>query len=126
MWQVINAHESYFLDMPTCVGAVKFFREIEKFSPIILTACPRTNYANAAMQKRQWVRKHLSENVTVLPVIGGHNKWLFMHAPGDILIDDYEKNLKPWRKAGGRGILHTNFPSTLVDLYAAIPARGDV
>lgn len=120
MWQTINAHPSYFRDMPTCPGAVEFFREIVHLEPIVLTACPRTNYANAAQQKRAWVYEHLGPHVTVLPVMGGHNKPLFMHAPGDILIDDFEKNTKAWAAAGGLAILHRSFDSTLGSLDMAL------
>lgn len=116
MWARINAHPSYFLDMPVCWGAVEFFRSIEHRSPIILTACPRTNYAHVAGQKRAWVREHLSADVTILPVMGGHNKPLFMHAPGDILIDDFERNTKAWEKAGGFAILHRGFETTSYEL----------
>jgi len=118
MWAKINAHPSYFEDMPMCPGAADFFAEIQRLSPIILTACPRTNYAHVAGQKRRWVRKHLGSDVTVLPIMGGHNKHLFMNAPGDVLIDDYEKNCAPWRKSGGVAILHTSFAETRAALAA--------
>jgi hypothetical protein len=79
---------------------------------IVCTACPRHNYANVARQKRGWVRQHLSHDLPVLPVTGGKNKALFMHAPGDILIDDFERNIKAWEEEGGVGILHTDFETT--------------
>ena len=119
MWAQINSHKSYFRDMPMCPGALNFWREVESLNPIILTACPKSNYQHVAIQKREWCREHLSADVTVLPVMGGRNKWLFMHKPGDILIDDYEKNIKPWNAAGGVGILHTGFEETRAQLYAA-------
>lgn len=125
MWAKINAHQSYFEDMPLCDGAADFFADIQHLKPIILTACPRTNYAHVAGQKRRWVHKHLGAGVTVLPVMGGHNKHIFMHAPGDILIDDYEKNCAPWRKSGGVAILHTSFDATRSELRAAIRARAN-
>lgn len=124
MWAKINAHPSYFEDMPLCDGADDFFAEIKHLNPIILTACPRTNYAHVAGQKRRWVRKHLGETVTVLPVMGGHNKCLFMHAAGDVLIDDYAKNCGPWSAIGGVSILHKSFGETREALAAAIRARG--
>jgi hypothetical protein len=120
MWNKINAHKSYFLDMPLCDGADAFYAEVEHLEPIILTACPRKNYANAAQQKRQWVRDNLSPDATVLPVMGGHNKWLFMHDAGDVLVDDYAKNIKPWVKAGGAGVLHKNFDETSRQIAAII------
>lgn len=106
MWEKINAHATYFRDMPVCLGAKEFFREILEFDPIILTACPKSNYAHVARQKRDWVREHLSATCHILPVMGGRNKPLFMHSRGDILIDDFERNIKAWRDEGGVGIHH--------------------
>lgn len=112
LWVQINSHPSYFRDMPPCKGAKAFFDSISWLDPIILTACPKTNYANAARQKRSWVREHLSAHCIVLPVMGGSNKPLFMHAPGDILIDDFERNIIAWRDEGGIGIQHSDFVTT--------------
>lgn len=116
LWATINAHPSYFRDMPVCLGAKEFFREIEHLSPIVLTACPKSNYAHVARQKRAWVREHLSDAITILPVMGGRNKALFMHAPGDILIDDFERNTKAWEEEGGVAILHQSFGQTEKEL----------
>lgn len=121
LWATINSHPSYFLDMPTCPGAIEFFRSIEHLDPIILTACPKTNYANAALQKRAWVRNHLSKDILILPVMGGRNKPLFMDQAGDILIDDFERNTDAWLAAGGIAILHRDFDQTMASLVQAWP-----
>lgn len=107
LWPNINGCDRYFADLPPCPGAIDFFMQVAPFEPTILTACPKSNYQAVARQKREWVRRHLGWGVPVLPVMGGANKVLFMHAPGDILIDDFEKNLAPWRAEGGVAILHT-------------------
>lgn len=112
MWQVINSHDSYFRDMPPCPGAKEFFASVAWIEPIILTACPSSNYGHVARQKRAWVREHLSTSCIILPVMGGRNKALFMHAPGDVLIDDFERNIKAWELEGGVGILHRDFQTT--------------
>lgn len=122
MWKIINAHPSYFFDMPVCHGALDFFATVAHLNPIILTACPKSDYQNTARQKRAWVRKHLSASITVLPVMGGRNKPLFMHQPGDILIDDFESNTKVWEQAGGVAILHRGFDTTLRSLRQIIGA----
>ena len=106
MWATINAHPSYFRDMPLCDGAKAFFDRISWLDPIILTACPKSNYAHVAKQKREWVREHLSTTCHILPVMGGRNKPLFMHSKGDILIDDFRRNIEAWEQDGGVGILH--------------------
>ncbi|KAF1698448.1 hypothetical protein CSC62_05265 [Pseudoxanthomonas jiangsuensis] len=121
MWGHINGHASFFRDLPPMAGAVEFFRSIEHLSPVILTACPRSNYAHVAGQKRAWVREHLSATCLVLPVLGGRHKPLFMHQPGDILIDDFEKNCAAWADAGGVAIKHEgDWNATSVALDAAL------
>lgn len=112
LWKWINSHGNFFLNLPLMEGALQFFRSVEHMNPTILTACPKSNYTVAAVQKRQWVYKHLSPDVTVIPMMGGKNKCLFMHAPGDILIDDFEKNCIPWAEHGGFAICHKDFVTT--------------
>lgn len=124
MWAQINSHPSYFRDMPVCEGAKDFFFRIEWLDPIILTACPKSNYGHVARQKRDWVREHLSTSCHVLPVMGGRNKPLFMHSRGDILIDDFEKNTNAWKLEGGFAILHRDFSTTRDELQREIVRRG--
>lgn len=106
MWSHINGHPSFFRDLPPMAGAVDFFRSIEHLNPVILTACPKSNYPHVAAQKRAWVREHLSASCLVLPVLGGRHKPLFMHQLGDVLIDDFGKNCEAWSEAGGVAIKH--------------------
>lgn len=120
LWKWINGHGNFFRNLPVCEGALEFFRSVEHLNPTILTACPKTNYATAAVQKRQWVYEHLSKDVTVIPMLGGKNKCLFMHAPGDVLIDDFEKNCIPWTEHGGYAILHKDFKTTRDNLNLAL------
>lgn len=107
MWRTINAYPAYFRGMPIFAGAKAFFHSISWMNPIILTACPWSNYQDVARQKRGWVREHLSSTCQILPVMGGRNKPLFMHSPGDILIDDYKRNIAAWEDEGGVGLLHS-------------------
>ena len=122
MWKNINQHGSWFRGLKMCDGAAEFWRNLNRQdAPIsILTACPKTNYAEAAIQKRQWVYEHLGTDVTVLPVLGGKNKVLFMHAPGDILIDDYKINCDAWDQHGGVSIHHKNFQKTWYELWSEL------
>lgn len=118
MWEAIYEHGTFFADLPLMDGAKAFFASIEHLDPIILTACPAERYAEVAIQKRAWVRQHLSDEVLILPVQGSASKALFMHAPGDILIDDFSKNTLAWQCAGGRAIRHTCFAATSRELAA--------
>lgn len=116
LWDLIKKNGTFFRDLPACPGAPEFFEKIRALKPIILTACPKTDYQSAAQQKREWVREHLGSDVMVIPMLGGKNKALFMHQPGDILIDDFEKNIKSWQEHGGIGVLHKNFDRTCSQL----------
>lgn len=114
LWASINTRDDFFADMPLMRGALDFFRYVQPLGPQILTACPNSNYRIAALQKKHAVRKNLPGNPVVLPVNGGKNKGLFMHMTGDILIDDYGRNIDCWEELGGVGIKHVgeDFEST--------------
>lgn len=126
MWKIINTHPTFFRELPPMAGAIDFMDWVRPLQPIVLTACPKSNYAHVASQKRDWVRAHLGADVTVLPVWGGASKPLFMHAPGDVLIDDYRRNTEAWEAAGGIAILHRGFDGTRDALLDALwPARAN-
>nr|DAU76350.1 MAG TPA: 5'(3')-deoxyribonucleotidase [Caudoviricetes sp.] len=112
LWDNINSYPTFFADLPMFEDTLWFFRRVQSLNPKIITACPKTNYHDVAFQKRQWVYKNLGD-FEVLPVMGGKNKVLFMHSPGDVLVDDFEKNLKPWTKHGGVSIHHSSLEDSL-------------
>jgi 5'-nucleotidase len=120
MWKKINSYPDFFANLPPMKDAMVLFDYVmstwRSEDVSILTACPRSNYRNAAIQKRVWVRKHLNENITVIPMLGGVNKSLFMHEPSDILIDDMEKNCSSWEELGGIAIVHKSAAETIAKL----------
>lgn len=126
MWKMINSYHDFYANLPLMEDALELFDALWYSSHFddmsILTACPKSNYKNAAIQKRGWVRKNLAENITVIPMLGGANKALFMHEPGDILIDDMEKNCKAWEELGGIAIVHKNAADTLAKLKEIVKA----
>jgi 5'-nucleotidase len=119
MWKMINSYHDFYANLPLMKDALQLFGKIAydfECDVSILTACPKSNYKNAAIQKRAWVREHLSKDITVIPMMGGVNKALFMHEPGDILIDDFEKNCKAWEELGGIAIVHKSAAETIAKL----------
>jgi len=66
----INGHLSFFRDLPPMAVTLEFFRSVEHLNPVILTACPESNYPRVAAQKGAWVRERLSQTRVVLPVLG--------------------------------------------------------
>lgn len=120
MWEHIRARPDFFSELEPFAGAVEFLEEVRGWSPMILTAAPKSDYMNAARAKMRWVRAHLDTSIIVLPVMGGRNKPAFIQTPGDILVDDYGRNCDLWRDAGGIAIKHETFAQTLAELDQAL------
>lgn len=129
MWERVFAHPNFFELLPVEEGADELFEAMTWLNHSILTACPHSNYVAAARQKRAWFKLNYPDfERPILPVVGGTNKCVMMHKPGDILIDDWGKNIEAWEAAGGVGILHdhTNIESTLERLLAALTKHAEI
>lgn len=135
-WGVLDKVPHLFRDLPPLADAMELWQGIQAFaaregnvSPRVLSALPKlTNELRTAPgDKREWVRQNLSPTMPVLLVDGGLAKSHFAR-PGDILIDDLERNIRAWRAAGGLGVLHTDAKSSLQQLedlarHARIPVN---
>lgn len=81
----------------------------------ILSAYPNDCLDKEAVRqgKRQWVRDHLGiRDICRVHIVPREDKKLYAH-PLSLLIDDKEKNVLEFCRAGGTGWLHENFPGTL-------------
>lgn len=84
----------------------------------VLTGIPRAcSLPTAEEQKRKWIEIYfptLSNRFKIGPFASDKYKHCFYSS--DILIDDNEKNINEWNKAGGIGILHISAKETLKQL----------
>lgn len=128
MWRNIDQHEGFWLDIPVMKGGKEFYTWLlaqcyhHGAELAILTAAPdNEKHYGIARHKKQWVKQHLGD-VMVLPSYGSERKAAFLQNPGDILIDDWHKNIKAWKEEGGIGIKHIgdDFVSTRVAVTNAI------
>lgn len=120
LWANIDAYDGdFFYDLPVLPGfreAIQWFKD-NGFEVIYLTACPASSYEYVARQKHDWVRLVLEdEESLVIPIVGGKNKAKILQFQGDVLVDDFAKNIDAWNLAGGRGILHTDWGITLAKI----------
>jgi 5'(3')-deoxyribonucleotidase len=84
----------------------------------ILSSPLRPPERNSSIRgKKTWLKRYLPSHY--------HNSIFdsekYAHCTkGDILIDDMSKNIDPWIKCGGIGILHTNIDDTIDQLKRAL------
>lgn len=105
--------EPWFANLPKREDADELFQYVtNNFDNVqILTATGKTP-SDAAQQKREWVKKNYGAEVVVNTVQSANDKAVYAN-PRAILIDDREKSIKPFIKAGGYGILHRDTTSTI-------------
>lgn len=115
-WSKINDVE-FFAGMPPMPDAFELWDYVGHLygGAIILTGCPTTGRAQAERNKREWVSRHLGFSIEVRTVL---SKEKSQHcAPGDILIDDWEKYRPLWEAKGGVWITHTSANNTINRLH---------
>ena len=123
-WQTVKDVPRLFRDhLRPVVGSYQFVRTIEELYGTthtigFLTSIPKPSGSmlTAADDKRAWVKFYLVDHIPVHTIIGGVNKCQYVNGPNDILVDDLHRNIEAWNKAGGLGVLHTDFDSTLFTL----------
>jgi len=88
------------------------------YDPVILTGLPRrVTIPTAKEDKAEWVKFHLGPEVEFNTGPFAVDKQKHCQ-PGDILIDDSERNIDQWKAKGGIGILHTSAAKTIKELEA--------
>ena len=122
MWKRIGKVQNFFATMPLLPGAADFVARYAHLNPIFLTHVPVNKFApffeEYTKQKIQAIQQ-VGWNGLVVPVPGYGKKIekaAYMQKPGDILVDDWHKNVAAWIDAGGQGILHTDFTTTIAEM----------
>jgi len=100
--------------MPDAMLGIEYLRNAPVPTQILSsTASPERNDA-IAKQKLIWLHTHgITFNPILVPGKRHKYKWA---TPDSIIIDDTESVINDWRKAGGIGILHKNWVTTLAIL----------
>lgn len=119
-WTTTNARAPHlFYQLPVLPGAHRLMSELvrlrrrDQIELKILTAIPsEIRMSAAADDKRRWMNKHFPEIPSRdVHVVKRSQKQEFAKGfagqPPAILIDDFEKNIREWRTAGGIGLLYT-------------------
>ena len=118
MWDAVRRYSAeggeLWYELPLMPDAMTLWNYVKKYNPEILSATGDPKYG-ADSQKRRWIAEHFGSNVKVNLTRKAADK--AQHAaPNRILIDDKMKAIRPWREAGGIGILHTSAANTIRQL----------
>lgn len=106
LWAHVETDDDFWLDMPFFDHAHELVDMGRAYNAQFLTGCPAIGYDRASAHKKEKLG-----NTFGIPVITcrSRDKALHMIAPGDILVDDFMKNIKRWEEAGGIGIHFKTF-----------------
>lgn len=111
LYNLINENTDHFwLDMKWMPDGKELWDFVKDMNPTILTT-PAETVKNCVEDKEIWMERELGD----IDVIMSIDKYEYAH-PKAILIDDRAKNIDPWVKAGGIGILHTSAKTSIQEL----------
>jgi len=111
-WEPISkAGAKFWITLKWMPDGKQLWDYVKKYNPELLSAPSREE--SSRMGKRVWVKRELPGTKLILKSADRKQE---LASPNSILIDDREKNIEQWRKAGGIGILHTDTASTIKKL----------
>lgn len=121
-WKFIRNNPTFYANLPLMPGADRGWERVKKYKPAILTGAPSAGFDDAKAAKLAWYAKysHVFTGLSKIIVCLSKDKALHMVNPGDILIDDHQKNGDKWIAAGGNFILFKNADQAADDLDALV------
>lgn len=118
-WEKIHEHgEDFWVNLEPYPWCHELVTWMQKLGDVVIATSPsrcHTSYAG----KRRWL---VNNGLGHLPSMFGAHKHL-MAAPGRVLIDDAEHNLKAWAQRGG---IDVRFPQPWNVAGYALPAEGNI
>lgn len=112
LWNEVRQIPHFYAKLDPIPGSIELFHTIHGLLGDrcrILTGIPkpRRNIEQAAADKIEWVNRYIGSGI-IVRTVWREQKKEFCTGINCILVDDYEKNIREWEKAGGTGILFRN------------------
>lgn len=112
-WKSIqHGPNEFFRNLPLMPDAQELFDAVKHLRPIILTGCPRGNWAE--LQKIEWARDRFPGTPLVTCMSRDKRDYCLS---GDVIVDDYTKHRARWIGAGGIFVHHTSTKTSLAELH---------
>lgn len=115
-WSELERKGDFYRNMPVMADARVLFDGVKHLNPIILTGCPRGDWAQ--QQKIDWAAEHFP-GVRIITCRSADKR---DHAErGDTIIDDWPQHRHRWLQMGGHWISHYCAETSLAALWALHP-----
>ena len=112
-WDPINKQgEKFWVNLEWMKDGKRLWSYIEEYYPVLLSSPSRNGYGSRK-GKNSWVNRELPGVPLLLEYSSQKKKYA---GPNCILIDDRDRNIEQWVSAGGIGILHKDFNTTILEL----------
>ena len=113
-WKPLNDDPTWYGRIPVKDDAQWLISYVRSLGvPVKVLSATGWDWVRVGVQKTEWAFKNFGFDPSdVLFVKEGKKKFVFAKK-GSLLIDDMERNVIPWREAGGSGIVHYNAENTI-------------
>jgi 5'(3')-deoxyribonucleotidase len=100
-WEVLEYKDRFWCNLKPFPWARELYRYLSSIGQVTICTSPSL-HPTCPAQKIEWVQRHLGLRSSNMMI--GSRKYL-MAKPGNVLIDDYPKNVEAFRTVGGDAIL---------------------
>ena len=116
-WNKINQTKGFWANLGWKPNAKRLHSFIMKYDPYVLSAYTGRD-PTSKVGKMKWLKKNAGfKRGNIHLVLRSQKKsYATTDEKPNILIDDFDKNIREWQAAGGIGILHTDVGKTINEL----------
>ena len=116
-WNKVNQTKGFWPNLGWKPNAKKLHSFIIKYNPHVLSAYTGRD-PTSKVGKMKWLKKNANfKRGNIHLVLRSQKKdFATTDEKPNILIDDYDKNIREWEAKGGIGILHTDVGKTISEL----------
>lgn len=121
LYQKMRQVEHFYGSLEPMEGAISMFNTLyaefgSKVEILSGIPKPKRGIINAESDKREWVKKYLSDKL-VANIVLRKDKPLLCKGAEYILIDDFAVNIGEWESEGGTGVLHVSPEETIAKIH---------
>ena len=116
-WKRVNQTKGFWANLGWKSNAKRLHDFIIRYNPHVLSAYPYLD-PNSRNGKMKWLKKNTGfKRGNIHLVLRSQKKnYATTDEKPNVLIDDYDKNIREWEAKGGIGILHTDVGKTISEL----------